>query len=245
MQNLTDLKKGYKLHHFNIIESGNEPVVSDLCKKVLNFNTQANPNYFYKKYDSFLVDNARDLITQQNRKHKTGESMIFVIDCGSINTQAQNSLLKIFEEGQLDVYFFLLIPQVNLLLPTLISRAVIYKADKKLINNESYEQEDINKDSDDKQSKTDFPNLEELRKMSLKDKMKLSDNLISKYKKEQIDKSELKNFINSIIVEMNNEILNSDTKSISKIKKINQLTEYFDNNGAHLKSLLDFFMLTI
>lgn len=229
MQDLSNLKKGDNLHHFNIIESGSEKEVGQICEEILSFQTQANPNYFYQKYDTFLVDDARELIERQNRKHKSNESAVFAIECGSINIQAQNALLKIFEDSKSDNYFFLLISQVNVLLPTLLSRAVVYK----------------NNSRQDIESVSDFPNLDELRKMTLKKRMDLVTKWMTEYKKEKIQKTDLNDFLHSIILELNQEILEGKTENAKKLKQISDISEFFNNNGAHIKSILEFAMLTI
>jgi DNA polymerase III gamma/tau subunit len=236
MQNLSNLTKNKNLHHFNIVENGSEMEITEICANVLNFDYQANPNYFYKKYDSFLVDDSRDLVELQNRKHKAGDSAVFIVECGSINVQAQNALLKVFEEAHSGTYFFLLILQSNILLPTLLSRAVVYRSDSKNVDKKHFSEDD---------SKYKFPNLKNLQKMSVKDRMDLVTNLLNDYKKEKISKSEIKLFLNSLTEDLNKDLLSGKIKSAQTILHVDEKIEFFNNNGAHLKSLLEFIVLTI
>jgi hypothetical protein len=227
------LKKGDNLHHFNIIENGTEKEIKKTCSKILSFESQANPNYFYKKYDTFLIDDARELTLIQNRKHKVGESAIFVLQCGSINVAAQNALLKIFEEARTGTYYFLLLPQSNILLPTFLSRAVVFSGDFESIEN-----------SNAVSGQFEFPNYTELNAMPIAERMKLVTKWLDQYKKEKIQKSDMKNFLNSLKKEIHQEALeNKDL--ISKLDEINKVSENFDINGAHLKSILEFVVLVV
>jgi hypothetical protein len=235
MQKLSELKKGDNLHHFNIIEESDVEEINYACEKVLNFTTQANPNYFYKKYDTFLVDDAREITQLQSRKHKKGELAFFVLECGSINIPAQNALLKIFEEAHTGTYYFLLLPQSNILLPTFLSRAIVYKGDGKASS--------TNRNSTKKIF--EFPNYDELKKMQIKDRMDLVTKWLDGYKKEKISKSDMKAFVNSLMNELHQKALNEKTELIKNLKKIEDVSNYFDINGAHLKSILEFIVLTI
>jgi hypothetical protein len=55
----------------------------------------------------------------------------------------------------------------------------------------------------------------------------------------------MKKFLNDTISEMNKNVLNGETKLVEVLKKNNETSEYFDNNGAHLKSILEFLMFSI
>ncbi len=229
MQNSSDLLKSSELHHFNIIEGGTESLVSEICTKVLNFDTNDNLKYQYKKYDILLVDDARDLIERQNIKYSKDDSVVFVVETNTINSQAQNALLKICEDPGTNIYLFLLIPQTNILLPTFLSRAIVYK---NILNNQG-------------PSDFVFPNLSGLRNMKISDRMDLVTKWIGDYKKNKIQKSQLKKFLKSLVVEMEQELLKGEIRYAKKLKNINRLISYFDNNGSNLKSLLEFTMLSV
>jgi DNA polymerase III delta prime subunit len=238
MQNLSDLTKAENLHHFNIVENGSENGIKEICANVLNFESKANPNYFYQNYDTFLIDDARDLVEKQNRKNKAGEKTVYVLECGAINAAAQNSLLKVFEETHVDTYYFLIIPQSNVLLPTFLSRAVLYR-------DENIQQDNHADNQDDNKNVVDFPNLEDLQKMSIKDRMDAATKWLDLYKKEKIQKSDIKKFLNNLTTDLNKEVLEGKKDFVIKLQNINEKIEFFDNNGAHLKSILEFIMLTI
>ncbi|HZS42949.1 MAG TPA: hypothetical protein VFA52_01890 [Candidatus Paceibacterota bacterium] len=118
------------LHHAYLIEGDRQVVleeVKDFLEKELDFSLQGNPDFYLAEHDKFGVDEARELVGRQSQKSFGNDRKIFVIAVNSITREAQNSLLKIFEEPTTGTHFFLIVPSVERLLPTLQSRAVIIK----------------------------------------------------------------------------------------------------------------------
>lgn len=76
--------------------------------------------------DSLGIKDARWLIKESSSKSLSGEKHNFVIFAKSLNLEAQNALLKLFEEPPSDTVFYLIVPNQSLLIPTLRSR-LIYK----------------------------------------------------------------------------------------------------------------------
>jgi len=70
-------------------------------------------------------------------RHKKAFSdrKIFVISFQSITHEAQNALLKLFEEPTNNTHFFLVTATADIMLPTLASRLFIISCDKKLPKN--------------------------------------------------------------------------------------------------------------
>lgn len=78
-----------------------------------------------RRYERFGIDEARELVAQASLKH---ESQTFLLGIESITTEAQQALLKLFEEPQEGTNFVLLVPH-GVLLPTLRSRMLEYAPD--------------------------------------------------------------------------------------------------------------------
>lgn len=79
------------------------------------------------RYTAMTIADARTLIRDVillpvERTHKT-----YILLCDTILKEAQNTLLKLFEDPPEHVRFFLSIPSETLLLPTLRSRLFVYK----------------------------------------------------------------------------------------------------------------------
>ena len=82
------------------------------------------PHFVAQKYERFGIDEARALTQLASLKNISGEA-VFLLALGSITSEAQQALLKLFEEPQKGTTFILLLPH-GLLLPTLRSRMLEY-----------------------------------------------------------------------------------------------------------------------
>lgn len=76
------------------------------------------------KFERFGIDDARDLIALASLKNFN--EAVFFVCTASITSDAQQSLLKLFEEPQAGTTFVLLAPHGSLL-PTLKSRMLLYE----------------------------------------------------------------------------------------------------------------------
>ncbi|MDO8518429.1 MAG: hypothetical protein Q7S26_04030 [bacterium] len=89
--------------------------------------------FWAREFERFGVDDARELRSLASLKHDRGS--LFLIGAASITSEAQQALLKLFEEPQEGTVFVLLVPH-GALLPTLRSRMLEYP--KKLATAESF-----------------------------------------------------------------------------------------------------------
>ncbi len=117
-------------HHAYGIAGEAEEVVPKLLaalKKSAQFNAQGNPDFRSALYETMGIDEARALTEAAERKAVSGGKKVFIISARGITKEAQNALLKVFEEPSADTHFFLIVPSIEILLPTLRSRlCVIY-----------------------------------------------------------------------------------------------------------------------
>jgi DNA polymerase III delta prime subunit len=113
-------------HHAYIIE-GNSDSVIDRLGAILNgvgISTKGSPDYFLWKNEVFGINEARDLKERQSRKNIDGKQ-IFIVKSDTITREAQNALLKVFEEPCRDTYFFLVVSSADIIIPTLKSRMIV------------------------------------------------------------------------------------------------------------------------
>lgn len=111
------------LHHANLIlgsSSDAESYTRSLCDE-LGIRLAGNPDFFHFKTETFGIDEARDLRLISGRKALTGRK-IFLITPTLITLEAQNALLKTFEDPFPDTYFFLSVREESIIVPTLRSR---------------------------------------------------------------------------------------------------------------------------
>ena len=112
------------LHHAYLIEGRREETVKEITDFVKNLgvNTNTNPDFINISVDSFKIEDARNLKSLGNEKSLSLGKKIFLISANSILLEAQHSLLKMFEEPIEHTHFFVVVPDVNSLLKTLVSR---------------------------------------------------------------------------------------------------------------------------
>ena len=118
------------LHHAYLIEGARDKIVPEIfsfCKN-LNIKTSGNPDFCYITVDNFKIDEAFDLRAMSTDKSFSFGKKIFIICVNSFSLDAQNVLLKMFEEPIENTHFFLVVPDTNSLLKTLVSRFYVISA---------------------------------------------------------------------------------------------------------------------
>lgn len=120
-------KTGY-LHHAHVIEGAHDVVAPALVLALarhLGIETKGNPDLTIRYHESLGVDEARALKDAQTRAAFGGARKIFIIGAKSFTHEAQNALLKTFEEPTAGTHFFIILPRAEMLLPTLLSRVLV------------------------------------------------------------------------------------------------------------------------
>jgi hypothetical protein len=100
-----------------------ERLASDACTR-FNFVREHNPDVLVEQWEKFGIDEARQLSQQAMLKAATGRSL-FVLGISGITSEAQQAMLKLFEEPRAGAIFVVLMPH-GVLLPTLRSRFLEY-----------------------------------------------------------------------------------------------------------------------
>lgn len=116
------------LHHAYFIEGDRDAVVADVeafLSGELGIVRQANPDFHFAVHESFGVDESRELAAAQGLRPVMGDRKVFVLAIRGITHEAQNALLKVFEEPTPGAHFFVVSPSSRILLPTLRSRMVV------------------------------------------------------------------------------------------------------------------------
>ncbi len=135
-------KQRGSLHHVYVIEGVYDLILPNLIshiEKYMDISVIGNPNVFVEQYQSFGINESRRLKILQSRtnwevkseklKTKIGWNenirKFFIIGTDSMTHEAQNALLKIFEEPTEGTHFFIILPHIDILLLTLRSRVSI------------------------------------------------------------------------------------------------------------------------
>ena len=121
---LIDSLKSLTHHAYLLIGSGvmHADLLSILGKKH-KIQAQGNADFFDRSYENMTIDDARELKTAHSMRPigPLGKK-IFIIRANNIGHEAQNALLKLFEEPAEYAHFFLIVPSAHILLPTVKSR---------------------------------------------------------------------------------------------------------------------------
>jgi DNA polymerase III delta prime subunit len=118
------------LHHAYIIEGDKTQITPELFVTIeteLGIIKQGNPDFFYEEFESFGIDDSRRLQSMQTYRGFSGAKKIFVVSTSSMTHEAQNALLKVFEEPTEGTHFFIITSSTERILPTLLSRVNVIK----------------------------------------------------------------------------------------------------------------------
>lgn len=111
------------MHHANLLVGNSEDAekyVVSLSKK-LGVGVLGNPDFVILRSDTFGIDEARE-IKYLSAKKPLGDRQIFLIISERLTLEAQNALLKTFEDPSSETYFFLSVREEGVLIATLRSR---------------------------------------------------------------------------------------------------------------------------
>lgn len=111
------------LHHANLLVGAPEEAESylrSLCE-VSDIKLANNPDFFAFRMETFGIDEARELKLLSARKAITPKKIFFIAPT-RLTLEAQNALLKTFEDPSPNTLFFLAVREDGLIVPTLRSR---------------------------------------------------------------------------------------------------------------------------
>jgi len=118
------------LHHSYLIEGG-EAKAKEILDILGNWGIviKGNPDIFSKNYESFGIPDARELKQIQSEKGLSGKRF-FILTLCNITLEAMQALLKVFEEPAAGNHFFVIVPDLRIIIPTLRSRFYIISESK-------------------------------------------------------------------------------------------------------------------
>lgn len=211
-------------HHAYFIHSFKDSVehLKSFLKEKLGIEHRQNPDFFHEKYEVFGIDESRRIKEIQTSKSFIQDSKrIFIIEADDMTHEAQNSLLKIFEEPNKDNHFFLVMPSIESLLPTLKSRLQI-----------------VNR----KEQKNSSLEAEKFLKLSKKEKIEFVDELAEKISDKKATKADAQEFLSSLemAVYKHNNLNNSRS-----LKAILKARDYMNDRSPSVKQLLEYVALNI
>lgn len=119
------------LHHAYLLPGDEE--ADALLRSILSelgVKESGNPDFFAFRFETFGIDEARELGLKAGRKAFGGRK-IFIIQSRRITNEAQNALLKTLEDPYPDTHFFIRVRGEHLLIPTLLSRVQVLRPERR------------------------------------------------------------------------------------------------------------------
>lgn len=110
------------MHHANLVIGNREWCLSCLPEEVRVPSIDVR----HLVYERMSIADVRALIQEASLMPVEAPVRSFVIQTQQILGEAQNALLKLFEEPSAYVVFYLVLPNDDMLLPTLRSRLMVY-----------------------------------------------------------------------------------------------------------------------
>ena len=120
-----------KNYHAFVIEAEAEAgiaVAQAWAREQLGMKIENNPDVVVQCYGLLSVEDARRVSELVAGKAFTGDTKVVIIAATRAYHEAQNALLKLFEEPPKGTYLFLIMPSLGGLLPTLRSRVQVLPA---------------------------------------------------------------------------------------------------------------------
>ena len=117
------------LHHAYLLEGAQDEMRSAVLEFIKVF---PGKEFIEIKTDTFKIEDARNLKSLGAEKSYLPGKKIFIISANSVLREAQNAMLKLFEEPIPDTHFFLIVPDINSLLKTLVSRFYVINTKQNL-----------------------------------------------------------------------------------------------------------------
>ena len=222
-----------KPHHAYLIEGERDEIIGEILKFVESFGVSVvgNPDFCHITLDSFKIEDARNLKSLGSNKSFSTGKKVFVVSANSFLLEAQNTLLKIFEEPIENTHFFLITPDVNALLPTFISRFYVISS----------------KNGSDQGLKS----AENFITIPLAQRIDFIKELLTEREEDEeanpteSSRAKALNFLNSLESVLHKKFLLSKVKSINIFEQIFKVRKFLRMPGSSAKSLMESVALAI
>ncbi len=236
---ITSYKQSKNLHHAYFLVGDTDEIflkLKDFLEKSVGVKTSGNPDFWAGKFNTLTIDEARDIAQASERKGfvsnmsrspldigHTGQLLkIFIIQADFITEEAQNALLKVFEEPTAGTHFFIISPQ-DILLPTLLSRVHTISMSKSM-------------------SKAGFDMDESILDLKLKNRLVKVKEITEAISDEEKTKQDAILLLNQIEKELHD---NGVEKSAGSLKICQSARVSLYDRGAPIKMILENVMLSI
>ncbi|MEN9649465.1 MAG: hypothetical protein RL094_432 [Candidatus Parcubacteria bacterium] len=224
-----------KLHHTYIVVGPRETAVVSVVDFLRDsFSLEHSyPDMWVKSYDSVGVDDTEEIASVHQRRPIGTNKKFIIFETSQITQQAQNSLLKMLEEPSAETHFFIVIPSVVMLLPTILSRVHVVTLDE----------------TDATSSQTS--EVAEFLASSMGSRVAFVAGLLADYDKENITKEDIYSFVNGVEQMVHEEMLKKSSKdgaygeAQQALAAVAHVQTYIRDTASSLKLLLEYLALRL
>jgi hypothetical protein len=209
-------------------------VITADARKRFGFTAEHNPDVQVREYEKFGIDEARTLSSAAALRSSSGRAL-FIIGVGAITTEAQQALLKLFEEPQEGSIFVLLAPH-GAIIPTLRSRFLDYPESPKEIASQKV------------LGSPRFARPDHFGKQFLSATQKVRSAEITKLLKDDEGARErVRDFLNALEVELHASLIKTKgaKEIIEGLEDIAKVRSYVGDRSPSLKMLLEHLALSL
>jgi len=214
-------------HHAYLIEGGENAAekLRAAIEEWFGMSLSGNPDFLYLAYESFGVDESRVLKETASRR-PIGERKAILLRTDTFTREAQNALLKLFEDPAPSTHFFIVTPYPRALLPTLLSRMEVF----------TLETEDENKESEE------MTLAKKAMKSGVGERMQIAGVL-----HEEENKGRAIRFLEALSSLLSDEIRKKNNSAEIKhaFSAVSSAASYARDRGASLKTLLEYAVLSL
>ncbi|MDP2830563.1 MAG: hypothetical protein Q8O21_00680, partial [bacterium] len=86
---------------------------------------ETNPDFSHQAFELFGIQDSRELRQRASATSFGGAGKVFIIEIFLFSAESANALLKLFEEPSKGTHFFIIVPSLDDVIPTLRSRLVV------------------------------------------------------------------------------------------------------------------------
>jgi DNA polymerase III delta prime subunit len=178
-----------------------------------------NPDFWVQHYATFTIEDAREVKDSASKKKMSEGKRVFIIFADSITREASNALLKTLEEPGEGTHFFLVMPSVKRVLPTILSRVRVVKHSSNITS-------------------VVMDPLEFL-SLSPPERMKKIKEILVRLEKEEISKGDIQMFIEELLRSI------YEGKKGKSLEKEAAAVSYSRDQSASVKMILEYLALIV
>lgn len=219
------------LYHSYVIESDMESIPAsllDFLEKRGEIEKQS-PDLLMETFESLSISDTGKIKEWHSNKGISDKKKVCIIKTKYINREAEQALLKIIEEPQVNTHFFIIVPDAKMLLDTLLSRVQVVKFEN---------------------NRKEILTASSFVSMTKKDRINQVAVLIKENKDEE-NSGNLRYFATSLINEIERILYDKFKKDIKNeeiklsLKELEKSREYLKTPGASVKMILEHLALVI